>query len=81
VQWLAVESAVRGLGIGELQRVEPLEVFVPSKLGGAIAQGSYSMLVRVVLQSKERTLTEDELGGWSAQIVAALTGVGGVQRS
>jgi phenylalanyl-tRNA synthetase beta chain len=81
VQWLAVESAVRGLDIAELQSVAPLEVFVPSKPGGSIAQGSYSMLVRVVLQSKERTLTEDELGGWSAQIVAALTGVGGVQRS
>jgi len=60
--------------------VTPLEVFVPSKPGGAIAQGSYSMLVRVVLQSGERTLTEDELSGWSARVVAALTGVGGAQR-
>jgi len=80
VQWLTVESAVRGLGIAELKSVTPLEVFVPSKPGGAIAQGSYSMLVRVVLQSGERTLTEDELSGWSARVVAALTGVGGAQR-
>ena len=38
------------------------------------------MLLRVVLRSKERTLTEDELSGWSAQIVEAVKAIDGVLR-
>jgi phenylalanyl-tRNA synthetase beta chain len=46
-----------------------------------VAAGSYSLLVRVRLQSVERTLTEDELTGWSERIVGALKGLGGLQRA
>ena len=80
LRWVEVEAALRGLGIVELQRVTPVEVFRDAK-GKAVAAGSYSCLVRVVLQSGERTLTEEELSGWSERIVAALTGLGGVQRA
>jgi phenylalanyl-tRNA synthetase beta chain len=79
VRWVSLEEAVRGLGIAELRSVRPVEVFRDAK-GKAVAAGSYSMLVRVVFQSGERTLTEEELTGWSARVVATLVGLGGVQR-
>jgi len=80
VRWEAIEAALRGLGIAEMQSVAPVEIFRDAK-GNAVASGSYSLLVRVVLQSGERTLTEEEIGGDAEKIVAALTGLGGVQRA
>ncbi len=44
-------------------------------------QGSYSVLVRTVFQSSDRTLTDEELADWSDRIVAALKLLGGVQRA
>jgi phenylalanyl-tRNA synthetase beta subunit len=38
-------------------------------------------LVRARFQSSERTLREDEVAQWSGKIVAALAGLGGVQRA
>ncbi len=80
IAWGAVESAVRGLQIAELQRLEPVEIFRDPK-GKAVAVGRYSLLLRVVFQSVERTLTEEELVGWSARIADALTALGGTQRA
>ena len=80
VRWKTIEAALMGLEIAELLRVAPVEIFRDAK-GKAVALGSYSVLVRVVLQSGERTLTEEEIGGWSERIVAALTGLGGTQRA
>jgi phenylalanyl-tRNA synthetase beta subunit len=37
-------------------------------------------LLRVRFQSSERTLREDEVAQWSGKTVAALAGLGGVQR-
>jgi phenylalanyl-tRNA synthetase beta chain len=79
VRWGQVEGALAGLGIEEMLRVSPMEIFRDAK-GKAVAAGSYSCLVRVVLQSRERTLGEEEIGGWSEKIVGALMGLGGVQR-
>ena len=39
------------------------------------------MLLRVLLQSADRTLREDEIAAWSAQIVRALEGIGGALRA
>jgi phenylalanyl-tRNA synthetase beta chain len=80
VGWGALESGLQGLGITELQTVTPVEIFRDAK-GKAVAAGSYSLLVRVVFQSGERTLTEEEIAAWSSQVVAALVGLGGVQRA
>ena len=80
VRWGAIEGAVRGLGIPELQRVKPVEIFRDAK-GKAVAAGMYSLLTRLVFQSMERTLTEEELAGWSERVVAALTALGGTQRA
>jgi phenylalanyl-tRNA synthetase beta chain len=80
VRWEAIEAAVRGLAIAELRSVVPVEVFRDAK-GKAVAAGQYSMLVRVVLQSDERTLADEELTGWSGRVVETLKGLGGVQRA
>ncbi|MBB5063368.1 phenylalanine--tRNA ligase subunit beta [Granulicella mallensis] len=80
VRWEQIAEALRGLGISETQRTAPVEIFRDAK-GKAVAAGHYSALVRVVFQSNERTLTEEDLGGWSEKTVSALVGLGGVQRA
>jgi len=80
VRWSSVNAALSGLGIAEMSRLAPIEVFRDAK-GKAVAAGSYSMLVRVGFQSTERTLTEDELTVWSERVAAALTQLGGTQRA
>jgi phenylalanyl-tRNA synthetase beta chain len=80
IQWQTISTALTRLGIAELQSVAPVEIFRDAK-GKAVPAGSHSLLVRVVFQSLERTLTEDELTGWSQQIIAALTSLGGAQRA
>jgi len=71
-----MRDAVTGLEVGELREFVPVEIF----RGRSIANGKYSVLLRVRFQSSERTLREDEVAQWSGRIVAALTGLGGVQR-
>jgi phenylalanyl-tRNA synthetase beta chain len=80
VAWAAVERAVRNLNVAELRSIEPVEIFRDAK-GKAIARGSYSLLVRVVFQSSDRTLTEEELTAWRESMVQALTALGGAQRA
>jgi len=80
VRWNAIDSALRSLNIPELQRIAPIEIFRDPR-GKSIAANSYSLLTRVVFQSLDRTLTEDELTAWSTQIIAALTALGGTQRA
>jgi phenylalanyl-tRNA synthetase beta chain len=72
-----MREAVTALKIAELREFVPVEIF----RGGSIAAGKYSALLRVRFQSAERTLREDEVAQWSGKIVAALTGLGGVQRA
>jgi phenylalanyl-tRNA synthetase beta chain len=64
------------LGIPELREFKPVEIF----RGGAIESGHYSILLRVRLQSDEGTLRDEQIAGWSSQVVAALQALGGVQR-
>jgi phenylalanyl-tRNA synthetase beta chain len=80
VRWEAIAGAVSGLKIFELRSVKPVEIFRDAK-GKAVAAGSYSLLLRVVFQSSEHTLTEEELTSGSEKIVAALTALGGTQRA
>ncbi len=80
VQWEAIASALTDLGIAEMQRAAPVEIFRDPK-GKAVGTGHYSALVRVVFQSSERTLTDEELGTWSESIVQTLTNLGGTQRA
>jgi phenylalanyl-tRNA synthetase beta chain len=77
VSFEEMRKAVDALGLAELREFRPLEIF----RGGLIAAGKYSVLLRVRFQSAERTLREDEVAQWSAKVVAALVGLGGVQRA
>jgi phenylalanyl-tRNA synthetase beta chain len=70
-------QAVAGLHLSELRSFVPVEIF----RGGAIPAGKYSLLLRATFQSGERTLREDEVGQWSGQIIRALEGLGGKQRT
>ncbi len=65
------------LGLKELSNFVPAEIF----RGGAIPAGKYSLLLRATFQSNERTLRDDEVAQWSAQIIKALEGLGGTQRA
>ena len=80
VPWRAVEAQVRSQAPPALQRVEPVEIFRDAR-GKAVPVGSYSLLLRAVFQSNDRTLTEEELSTWSEEITRGLTALGGVQRA
>ncbi|WP_353072658.1 phenylalanine--tRNA ligase subunit beta [Tunturiibacter gelidoferens] len=75
-QWQAVSSAIHALAIPELQSLKPIEVFRDAKK----YPGVYSLLLRTIFQSNDRTLREDELTDWWTRIIAALTALGGTIR-
>jgi phenylalanyl-tRNA synthetase beta chain len=76
VEFEAMRRAVNALRFSALRSFVPVEIF----RGGSIAAGKYSILLRVRLQSDEGTLRDEQIAQWSSQIVAALQGLGGVQR-
>jgi phenylalanyl-tRNA synthetase beta chain len=81
-----IRSAVEALGIGELQSFEPMEIYrgektQPGKTGPTGAPGKYSTLLHAEFQSQERTLRDDEVAQWSAEIVKALEELGGALRT
>jgi phenylalanyl-tRNA synthetase beta chain len=80
VHWDAIEQSVKALGIPELTRLAPVEIFRDPKTS-TVPAGHYALLVRCVFQSPERTLREDELARGSAQIIEALTKLGGTLRA
>jgi phenylalanyl-tRNA synthetase beta chain len=81
VTWAAIDAALRGAGAAEeLRSVRPVEIFRDAK-GKAVVAGSYSLLLRVVFQSNERTLTEEEISRGTEWVVAELTKLGGTQRA
>ncbi|HEX9761206.1 MAG TPA: phenylalanine--tRNA ligase subunit beta [Candidatus Acidoferrales bacterium] len=63
-----VADAVRGLGIAELESVAAVDLY----RGKNVPEGKYSLLVRVVFQSHETTLTDDQVNDYAQRIVAAL---------
>jgi len=71
-----IQAAIAALDIQELRSLVPVDLF----RGGAIPAGKYSVLLRATLQSGERTLREDEVARWSAEIIRALEGIGGTLR-
>ena len=77
VEFEAMRRAVMEVGIPELREFKPVETF----RGGSIGGGKYSILLRAKLQSDEGTLRDEQIAAWSAQIVGALQGLGGVQRA
>jgi phenylalanyl-tRNA synthetase beta chain len=72
-----IRSAVEALGIAEMQQFAPREIYRGEKVGA----GNYSVLLHAEFQSKERTLRDDEVAQWSAQIVQTLEKLGGILRA
>ncbi len=72
-----VKSAVAELQIGELRDFAPAEIYRGEKVG----TGNYSVLLHAEFQSQDRTLRDDEVAQWSAQIVKALESLGGTLRA
>jgi phenylalanyl-tRNA synthetase beta chain len=77
VQWHTIASAIHALAIPELQSFKPAEVWRdPKKFPGV-----YSLLLRTVFQSHDRTLRDDEITAWSSALITALTSLGGTLRA
>jgi phenylalanyl-tRNA synthetase beta chain len=72
-----MRAAVEALRIKELRGFWPVEVF----RGGSVPTGKYSVLLRAEFQSGERTLRDEEVTVWAAQIVKAMETLGGAQRA
>ena len=72
-----IQRAVIALGLAELRSFIPVEIF----RGGNVPAGRYSLLLRARFQSAERTLREEEVAQWSAQIIKALESLGGKLRA
>jgi phenylalanyl-tRNA synthetase beta chain len=68
VTFAQVQGTIQSLGIPEIVSVEAADLF----RGKNVPAGKYSLLVRVVFQSREATLTETHINDFSARIVAAL---------
>jgi phenylalanyl-tRNA synthetase beta chain len=77
VPFIEMKKTVGALGIRELRDFRPVELF----RGGSVEADKYSILLRARFQSPERTLREDEIAQWSADIISALKNIGGVQRA
>jgi phenylalanyl-tRNA synthetase beta chain len=76
VQWHTIASAIHALAIPELQSLKPIEAWRNAKYPGV-----YSLLLRTVFQSHDRTLRDDELTTWSSALIGALTSLGGTLRA
>src|SRR5882672_2569718 len=68
VRFADVTRVIQSLGIAEIVSVEAADLF----RGKNVPAGKYSLMVRVVFQSREATLTDAQLTDFSARIVAAL---------
>ena len=79
VRFAEIYRAVAELAIAELRSFIPVEIF---RGGGSVfvTEGNYSTLLRATFQSEERTLRDDEVAAWAAQIASRLSELGGSQR-
>jgi phenylalanyl-tRNA synthetase beta chain len=68
VTFAQVQNTIRSLSIAEIASVEAADLF----RGKNVPTGKFSLLVRVVFQSREATLTEAQINAFSASIIAAL---------
>ena len=63
-----VKNAIASLNISEIASVQAVDLF----RGKSVPEGKYSLLVRVLFQSSESTLTEAQMNAFSARIISAL---------
>jgi len=72
-----IHRSVASLRLSDLREFVPVETF----RGGSIPSSKHSLLLRATFQSHQRTLRDDEVAEWSAKIIAAMEGLGGIQRA
>jgi phenylalanyl-tRNA synthetase beta chain len=72
VAWETIDGALGGLQIPELVDWRVREVFRDARLGN----GEYSLLLGTTFQAPDRTLREEELQSFQAQVVEAVGKVG-----
>jgi phenylalanyl-tRNA synthetase beta chain len=77
VAWEKIDRALAALAIPELVEWRVREVFHDAKLGAA----DYSLLLGATFQAPDRTLREDELKSFHAQVVEAVGKAGARLRS
>ena len=68
VTFAQVKQSIQSLAIPEVDRIETADLF----RGGQIPAGKFSLMIRVTFQNPQATLTDAQIAGHSAQIVAAL---------
>ena len=77
IAWEKIDQAVAGLQIPELVEWRVREVFRDAKMGA----GEYSLLMGATFQAADRTLREEELQSFQAQVREAVGKVGARLRS
>ena len=80
VAYAAIENALQSLAIPELRSLSPKEVLRDPK-GKLVPAGHFSLLLRTVFQSNERTLREEELQDFSRKVISAMEAAGGRLRT
>jgi phenylalanyl-tRNA synthetase beta chain len=63
-----VAETIRSLGIPEIASIEAADLY----RGKNVPAEKFSLMVRVTFQSREATLTDEQISGFSGKIVAAL---------
>ena len=77
IEWEQIDRALAGLSIPELVEWRVREVFRDAKLG----EHDYSLLMGATFQAPDRTLREEELQSFQAQVVEAVGKAGARLRS
>jgi len=77
IEWEQIDRALAGLNISELVDWRVREVFRDAKLG----EHDYSLLMGATFQAPDRTLREEELQSFQAQVVEAVGKAGARLRS
>jgi phenylalanyl-tRNA synthetase beta chain len=72
IAWETIDRAIGELQIPELVEWRVREVFRDAKLG----KGEYALLLGVTFQAQDRTLREEELQGFQARVVEAVSKTG-----
>jgi phenylalanyl-tRNA synthetase beta chain len=68
IPFAQVRQTIASLGIAEIASIEAADLF----RGKNVPAGKFSLLVRVVFQSREGTFTDAQINDFSSRIVAAL---------
>ena len=77
IQWHTIAADLDALAIPELRSRKPVEIWRNEKK----YPGVYSLLLRTVFQSLDRTLRDEEITAWSTRVIEALTKLGGTLRA